>query len=171
MVVVPQCASPEDLSEKSKRGEISWLRPKARIARDISVDDAKEVCQFARDSWRVRFNFQEEVRNDTEVVQPGLRPPQIGALHAALAHWSVSTKPATIVMPTGTGKTETMLALLITVEIERLMVVVPNAALRDQIAEKFMTLGILKDAGVLETSADLPVVATLEHRPTSVPGC
>ena len=168
VVVVPQCASPEDLSEKSKRGEISWLRPKARIARDISVDDAKEVCQFVRDSWRVRFNFQEEVRNDTEVVQPGLRPPQIGALHAALAHWSVSTKPATIVMPTGTGKTETMLALLITVEIERLMVVVPNAALRDQIAEKFMTLGILKDAGVLETSADLPVVATLEHRPTSV---
>ena len=103
------------------------------------------------------------------VTQPGLRPPQLGALHAALAHWSVSTKPATIVMPTGTGKTETMLALLTAVKIERLMVVVPNAALRDQIVEKFLTLGILKAAGVLDDSAELPVVATLEHRPCSIP--
>ena len=36
----------------------------------------------------------------------GLRLPQIGAIHAIHAHWSVSHEPATIVMPTGTGKTE-----------------------------------------------------------------
>jgi hypothetical protein len=41
----------------------------------------------------------------------GLRIPQAGALHAVLAHWSTgTTEPATIVLPTGTGKTETMLA-------------------------------------------------------------
>ena len=71
-------------------------------------------------------------------------------------------------MPTGTGKTETMLALLTAVEVKRLMVVVPNSTLRDQIAEKFLTLGILKPAGVLAENAEFPVVATLKHRPKSI---
>ena len=167
--VVPGCTSPEDLSQKSLRGEISWLRPKPHPAKEVTLNEAKAMCQNVRDSWRGRFKFQEEVRDAQGVIRPGLRPPQIGALHATLAHWSVSTKPATIVMPTGTGKTETMLALLTAVEIERLMVVVPNAALRDQIAEKFLTLGVLKVAGVLDDSAELPVVVTLEHRPRSIP--
>ena len=167
LALVPECASLEDLSERSRRGAMDWLRPKPQSAKEMSINEARAVCQRVRDSWRGKFRFQEELRDDMEVVRSGLRPPQIGALHAALAHWSVSTKPATIVMPTGTGKTETMLALLTAVEVERLMVVVPNAALRDQIAEKFMTLGILKAAGVLDESAELPVVATLERRPTS----
>ena len=168
VVVVSQCAAPEDLSRKSKHGEANWLRPKTRLAREISLNDAIKICQSVRNSWRGNFKFQEEDRSDTVVNQPGLRPPQIGALYAALAHWSVSSKPATIVMPTGTGKTETMLSLLVAVKIERLMVVVPNAALREQIVEKFLTLGILKSAGVLKSRADLPVVATLEHRPATV---
>ena len=168
VIVIPQCTSPYDLSEKSKRGESSWFRPKVRFAKEISLGDATEICQLVRNSWRGKFKYQEEVRSNAGVDQPGLRPPQIGALHATLAHWSVSKKPATIVMPTGTGKTETMLALLVATEIERLMIVVPNAALRNQIVEKFLTLGILKKAGVLEMCASLPVVATLDHRPTSV---
>lgn len=40
----------------------------------------------------------------------GLRPAQLGALFSIKAHWTVSQGPATIVMPTGTGKTETMIA-------------------------------------------------------------
>lgn len=70
-------------------------------------------------------------------------------------------------MPTGTGKTETMLALLAVAGAERLMVVVPNAPLRDQIAEKFLSFGVLKAAGVLAASAETPVVAVLEGRPSS----
>ena len=113
--VVPECTSPEDLSQKSLRGEISWLRPKSRRAKEVTINEARAICQRIRNSWREKFKFQEEVRDATGVIQLGLRPPQIGALHAALAHWSVSTKPATIVMPTGTGKTETMLALMVAV--------------------------------------------------------
>jgi superfamily II DNA or RNA helicase len=76
-------------------------------------------------------------------AQRGLRRPQIGALHAALAHATRSTDPATIVMPTGTGKTETMLALNANQRFERLLVVVPTDALREQIAGKFETFGVL----------------------------
>ena len=168
LLLVPDCASLADLHEKSNLGEISWLRPKSRNVKDISMKDTQEMCQHVLESWEGKFKFQQEERNESGVMRSGLRPPQVGALHATLAHWSVSKKPATIVMPTGTGKTETMLALLTYVRIKRLMVVVPNSALRDQIAEKFLTLGILKSAGVLGKDADLPIVARLEHRPKSI---
>ena len=75
----------------------------------------------------------------------GLRGPQIGAVHAVHAHWTVSDAPATIVMPTGTGKTETMLSVLVSARCSRALVVVPTDALRTQIAEKFLTLGVLKE--------------------------
>jgi superfamily II DNA or RNA helicase len=97
-------------------------------------------------------------------VLKGLRPPQIGALHATLGHWTVSDEAATIVMPTGTGKTETMLSLLIYKQLERLLVIVPTGALRDQVGGKFQTLGILRDAGVLKEGALYPVVGLLEHQ-------
>ena len=168
LIVVPGCLSPADLSEKSFRGEIYWLEPKPRPFREVSTDEAISLCRQVCDTWRGKFKFQKEVRDETGVICPGLRPPQIGALHAALAHWTVSTKPATIVMPTGTGKTETMLALLTAVKIERLIVVVPNTPLRDQVAEKFLTLGFLKIAGVLQNGAELPIVITLEHRPRTI---
>ncbi len=71
-------------------------------------------------------------------------------------------------MPTGTGKTETMLALLVCVRLRRLMVVVPNSALRDQITEKFLTLGKLAECGCVPPDVHPPVVATLRHRPSSI---
>ena len=52
--------------------------------------------------------------NEGTSESPGLRPPQLGAMHAVLGYWTTKrTTPATVVMPTGTGKTETMLALLV----------------------------------------------------------
>ena len=66
-------------------------------------------------------------------------------------------------MPTGTGKTETMLALLVAARLERLLVVVPSTALRSQIAAKFETLGVLQGLGVVGSSALRPVVGRLEH--------
>lgn len=56
-------------------------------------------------SWEGHFRFNKE-RNG----KPGLRSPQIGALHALMAHSEESEDSAIVVMPTGTGKTETMLA-------------------------------------------------------------
>ena len=89
-------------------------------------------------------------------------------MHAALAHATRATGPATIVMPTGTGKTETMLALEVAQSIGQLLVVVPNDALRDQIAGKFLSLGVLKAQGCLSESAACPVVLRLVHRPRTV---
>ena len=97
----------------------------------------------------------------------GFRPPQIGALHAIKAHWVVSDAPATLVMPTGTGKTEMMLGVFVSENIEKLLVIAPSDQLRTQIGEKFVTLGVLKAFGLLAAEARYPVVATLKRAPTS----
>ncbi len=116
------------------------------------------------ESWDEAFSY---VQEDSARNKIGLRSPQIGALHAIHAHWTVTESTATIVMPTGTGKTETMLSILISMRCPRLLVVVPTDALRSQIADKFLTLGILKAVGsnVVKASALYPVVCKLEHVP------
>lgn len=115
-------------------------------------------------SWRNSFHFRTEATVDGQ-REPGLRIPQIGALHAIGAHWSVSSSPATIVMPTGTGKTETMLSALIAYRPRCLLVIVPSDALRRQIARKFLTLGVLGREGCLAAGVMHPVVGVLLRRP------
>ncbi len=70
-------------------------------------------------------------------------------------------------MPTGTGKTETMLALNANQRFERLLVVVPTDALREQIAGKFETFGVLKQQECLDATAAFPLVMRLSHIPSS----
>ena len=96
-----------------------------------------------------------------------MRPPQAGAVHAVHAHWAVGDEPATVVMPTGTGKTETMLSVLVSKRCPKLLVVVPTDALRTQIANKFMTLGVLKEFGVVSDGALYSVVGVLRSKPKS----
>ena len=116
------------------------------------------------DSWQGAFSYKSE---DWDSKIKGLRPPQIGAVHATHAHWTVSDKPAIIVMPTGTGKTETMLSILVSKQCEKLLVVVPTDALRTQIANKFLTLGILKekDFGIISNQGLYPIVGILRQKP------
>lgn len=112
-------------------------------------------------SWIGAFAF---VLGDREANTPGLRLPQLGAVHAVLGFWTTgSTEPATVVMPTGTGKTETMIALLVTGQPERLLVAVPSDVLRTQIASKFESLGVLQESGVVHEKACRPVVGQLKH--------
>ena len=117
-------------------------------------------------SWTGAFSFVEE---DPARNVIGLRPPQIGGVHAAPMHWIVSDSPAIIVMPTGTGKTETMLSILVSMKCEKLLVIVPTDALRTQLAEKFLTLGVLKFPGcaVLKENARTPIVCALRHIPST----
>jgi Type III restriction enzyme, res subunit len=69
--------------------------------------------------------------------------PLAGA--GALGYWTTKRMtPATVVMPTGTGKTETMLALLVAARPDRLLVLVPSDSLREQVAAKSGTLGVLQ---------------------------
>lgn len=144
--------------------DASWV---SHPYREGSPSDIKQLAVAARNSWRGAFNFVEEDLTNGIV---GLRKPQVGALHAIHAHWSTSDETATIVMPTGTGKTETMLSTLTSVCCERVLVVVPTDALRTQIAEKFETLGVLKVPGnaVLSVSSQCPVVGTLRSRPKTI---
>ena len=102
-------------------------------------------------------------------TRPGLRRPQLGAVHAVLGYWTTQRRtPATVVMPTGTGKTETMLALLVAAQIERLLVLVPSDALRDQIADKFVSLGVLQEKRIVSAAAHRPSVGQVQHRFTEV---
>ena len=95
---------------------------------------------------------------------PGLRSPQLGAVHAVLGYWTTKrSTPATVVMPTGTGKTETMLALLVAARLTRLLVLVPSDALREQVAAKFETLGVLQELGIVNHRALRPVVGRVQH--------
>ena len=148
-------------------GRTKWLKPKIADLTLEEISASERRCAAIIESWVNKFQFKTERPGQDSDVVPGLRPPQIGALHAVLAHWSVTHAPATVVMPTGTGKTETMLALLTCAMLPRLLVVVPNSALRDQIADKFLTLGVLEACGCLLPGAQLPVVASLQHRPQS----
>ncbi len=133
------------------------------------IIDFKKLSSDALKSWPSQLTFKEEIKDSkNQVMQTGLRPPQIGALHATLAHWTTSNEPATVVMPTGTGKTETMLALLIAKQCERLLVVVPTDPLREQTASKFIELGLLKHFGVVSNLAHNPVVGVLKHKPKNI---
>ena len=81
------------------------------------------------ETYRDALSFAEESPS-----APGLRSPQLGALHSVLGYWTTkSPVPATVVMPTGTGKTETMLALLVAARLPRLLVLVPSDVLRSRL--------------------------------------
>ena len=72
-------------------------------------------------------------------------------------------------MPTGTGKTEVMLSILVSCRCPKLLVIAPTDVLRSQLAEKFATLGVLKvpGCGLLNTNAKHPVVCMLHHIPNT----
>ncbi|RJG20499.1 DEAD/DEAH box helicase family protein [Paenibacillus thiaminolyticus] len=79
-------------------------------------------------SWKVSY-IEKVSRNEDEI---GLRLPQFGALSAIRAHWATSNSPATIVLPTGTGKSETMYATIISERIASTLVIVPSNLLRNK---------------------------------------
>ncbi|MCP4118641.1 MAG: DEAD/DEAH box helicase family protein [Desulfobacteraceae bacterium] len=90
-----------------------------------------------------------------------LRPAQLGAIYSLLAHWSLTNDVATVVLPTGTGKTETMLVTTLVDRAERTLVVVPTLDLKEQIAEKYMSWGMLRKLGVIPQNTPNPKVLVL----------
>lgn len=112
------------------------------------------------ESWSGSFNYLEE---DTEREIIGLRNPQIGAIHSVLGHLKVSDKPGIVVLPTGTGKTEVMLSVLIANKCGKVLVIVPSDALREQIFSKFLTLGLLKRFGIVSEDVLYPKVGILKQ--------
>ncbi|NMO53415.1 DEAD/DEAH box helicase family protein [Actinoplanes sp. TBRC 11911] len=132
----------------------SWRRPKV-----VTRSDPADVVE----SYRNAITFNEGTGDCA-----GLRSPQLGAVHAVLGYWTTKRDtPATVVMPTGTGKTETMLALLVAGRLTRLLVLVPSDALREQVATKFETLGVLQELGIVTNTALRPVVGRIQKGFTS----
>lgn len=132
-----------------------------------ALSEFEDNAEKVRRSWINAFAYKAEAADGST---GGLRPPQLGAIHGIQSHWTVSIEPGTVVLPTGVGKTETMIATLVAESSGRALVVVPSDALRTQLFEKFLTLGLLKDPHyqVVAETASYPVVGMLNRRPTSV---
>lgn len=136
--------------------------------RHPSISGRDGLAERVLASWQSGIEFNEESRDGTgSVITPGFRPAQVGALHAIAAHWTVSTSHAVIVMPTGTGKTEVMLACMVMRRPQRLLVLVPSDALRAQTYNKFLTLGILRTCRIAPESAMSPATCMLLGAPTA----
>jgi superfamily II DNA or RNA helicase len=90
----------------------------------------------------------------------GLRRPQLGALYTVLAHLTSSAKngPVTVVMPTGTGKTDTIAALLLAGTFQRTLVIVPSDALREQISASLSALKNLRAMSAIDVEVKAPII-------------
>ncbi|MBW3225394.1 DEAD/DEAH box helicase family protein [Marinobacter adhaerens] len=112
------------------------------------------------ETWKGGFHF---IEDDPAAEVSGLRRPQLGALHSIAAHFSTDEKvqPATVVLPTGTGKTETMIAAMVYLRLSPILLVVPSNSLREQLFEKFINFGCLPELGVVGTDSSPPYVAKL----------
>lgn len=111
-------------------------------------------------SWRGKFLYKKE--NIQESIL-GLRAPQLGAIYAFMSKALIHHGRNIIVMPTGTGKTETMLSILIANQCAKVLVTVPSDALRDQLANKFLTLGVLHKFGIVTSDCSYPNVGIVKE--------
>lgn len=93
-----------------------------------------------------------------------LREPQVWGVYSVFSHWSYSNQPATIVMPTWTWKTETMLTITIKNKSNKTLVIVPTNSLREQIGNKFIHLWKLEELWIIDSSCLKPIVWILEHK-------
>ena len=125
-----------------------------------SVEKIQQQRDAILASWKPGIAYRSDAN-----LGGGLRTPQLGALHAIAAHWSVSRKPGIIVMPTGTGKTEVMVATALASQSQTVLVIVPSDALRLQTARKFQTLGVLRKIGVVPDEFLYPVTGILRGVP------
>ena len=91
----------------------------------------------------------------------GLYKNQIGAIGAALSHFSIKNDPALITMPTGTGKTAVMIVLAYALKAEKVLVVTPSQLVREQIANSFRNQKVLVDKKIVPGGRKLPKVYEL----------
>lgn len=131
---------------------VKWL--KHPLLKEYTVDDIIT-------SWENDFFYKEENPNCNI---PGLRTPQIGALHSILGHLKLPLDTVTAVLPTGTGKTETMLSTLVANPCKRLLVTVPSNSLRNQIFEKFESLGLLKKFEIIGKKSLYPITGIIKEK-------
>ncbi|WP_266170805.1 DEAD/DEAH box helicase [Dyella subtropica] len=127
----------------------------------MDVDDQFYAENATYRSWadhRLTFRLG-SAANDNR----GFRRPQRAAAFAILSHLDAEpATPATIIMPTGTGKTDTLIATIIAGLFRRTLIVVPSDALRTQIVGKLQDLATLRNIGAVNAQLSAPVVHVVE---------
>ncbi len=154
---------------RSDDGSLTWRSHRLidQALERIAQDGLANLSNGIAATWNGALQYKAEAAVVESEADWGLRPPQLGALFAVGSHWTQHVSPATIVMPTGTGKTETMLAVQIAHQLRRMLVAVPSKALRAQIRDKFVHFGLLRELNVISDDAQTPVVGVLTSRPKS----
>ena len=132
--------------------ELRWFRY-------MQHENIQQIKELYEDNYKIK----KEIVNGDNIEKTGLRTPQVGAIHAILSNISnPKYKEGIVVMPTGTGKTEVMLTTFLSEEISKLLVITPSNALRKQISNKFIELGLLRKIGVINEFCKYPVVGILK---------
>jgi superfamily II DNA or RNA helicase len=88
-------------------------------------------------------------------------------LFAIGAHFSGRSDAAIITMPTGTGKTAVLQASAFLLQVNRVLVLTPSRLVREQIADDFKRLGVLKRLGAISADVDNPKVTATARRITN----
>lgn len=140
---------------KQKIGDKNFIAHAPRGADWASVDAVLS-------SWEKNCLSLPESKSETEV---GFRSAQLGAIYAIKSHWTVSSAAATVVMPTGTGKTEVMIATVVSEHRAKTCIIVPSNLLRTQTVIRFCTLGKLREIGAANDSFENPIVGCLIASP------
>ena len=140
------------INEKIGKSSLSWL----------PLDEVRKSHEEIHDAWcGANFVFREE--NQGKDIS-GLRPPQLGGIFASLGFAKSDERSAgTVVMPTGTGKTETIMSIVVAGKFKKTLVLVPSDALREQTKNKFIELGLLRKFDLIEKDIPNPIVATIKH--------
>lgn len=94
----------------------------------------------------------------------GFREAQRGALFAVGSHFTSRSEPAIVTMPTGSGKTAVLQACAFLLRAQRALILTPSRLVREQIAEDFAALGVLKRIRALPQNLEPPKVMSTAHR-------
>lgn len=95
LFLISDASSLEACASCIASGTYQRLAPKPMNPAKVTDDTLVSICLETQSSWQNQFQLLEEGIDNDGNIEPGLRTPQVGAIYAALAHWSVSNKPAT----------------------------------------------------------------------------
>jgi superfamily II DNA or RNA helicase len=92
----------------------------------------------------------------------GLRNAQVGAIHSICSHFTLSKRPALVVLPTGTGKTAVIVMAPYLLEAKRVLILSSSVLVRGQIFDEFLNLKTLKERKVVDDDIELPRVKEIK---------
>jgi superfamily II DNA or RNA helicase len=100
----------------------------------------------------------------------GFRLAQLGAIHAAAAHFATRRDPAVVTMPTGSGKTAVLIATAFVLRATRVLIIAPGRLVREQIGDEVDRLTTLRAAGAVSNDMPAPRILGVKKRVTTPEG-